>query len=140
MTVLINYKKNILKKSIVNTILFVDEKFNISNLKKNILPSEHTFISDLIKTKDIKEKIITFDISSKRKIILISIKNDFENSDLENLGAKFYDLFKNANRTEFNLDTETKTGKQKRLIQSKPVSLALVKFHFWVTTNSFAEP
>ena len=43
-------------------------------LKKYISHSEQSYISDLLKTKDIKKKIQFFDINSKRKIILISLK------------------------------------------------------------------
>ncbi len=62
MTVKITYRNEISKKNPQNLILFVDEKFNISGLKKHILSSEFTFISDLLKTKDLKKKIINFDI------------------------------------------------------------------------------
>ena len=67
MTVQINYKKNLLKKNTSNLVLFAGEKFNISSLKKHILSSEYTFISDLLKTTDLKKKIVTFDLSSKKK-------------------------------------------------------------------------
>ena len=73
MTVQINYKKSLSKKSAGNLVLFVDEKFSIFALKKHILSSEYTYVSDLIKTKKSEEKkIVIFDISSKRKIILVS--------------------------------------------------------------------
>ena len=35
----------------------------------------------------IKKKIVTFEISSKKKIILISLKKNLTDSNLENLGA-----------------------------------------------------
>ena len=61
MSVQINYKSNNIKKGAFNVVLFVDEKFNISHLKKHILNSEHSFISDLIKTKSLDKKIAIFD-------------------------------------------------------------------------------
>ena len=67
MSVHITYKNKISKKNSYNLVLFVDEKFNISNLKKQILRSDYALISDLIKTKDEKKKILAFDISSKKK-------------------------------------------------------------------------
>ena len=67
MTVQINYKNKFSKKEISNLVLFVDEKFNISTLKKHILNSEYSYILDLLKAKNKKEKIITFDINSKKK-------------------------------------------------------------------------
>ena len=69
MSVIINYKTSSVKKKLSNLILFIDEKFNISSLKKHLSNSEYSFISDLIKTKDLSKKILTFDVNSKRKII-----------------------------------------------------------------------
>ena len=87
MSVQINYKNSLSKKNISNLVLFVGENFNISSLKKHISNSGYSYISDLLKTKDLKKKILTFDISSKRKIILISFKDKLINSEAENLGA-----------------------------------------------------
>ena len=67
MSVKINYKTNSLIKSSSNLILFSDENFNISILKKHFLSKEYSFILDLLKTRDIKKKIQFFDISSKKK-------------------------------------------------------------------------
>ena len=53
MTIQINYKSNSLKKVSSNLILFVDDKFNISGLKKHISSYEFLYISDLLKTIDI---------------------------------------------------------------------------------------
>ena len=47
----------------------IDEKFNLSTLKKHIKNTDYLFISDLLKSKDLKRKIISFDVNSKRKII-----------------------------------------------------------------------
>ena len=73
MYIKINYKKNLSNNKTANIVLFSDEKFNLSSLKKHLKSSEYSFISDLLKTRDLKQKILTFDISSKKKIILVSI-------------------------------------------------------------------
>ena len=52
MTVQINYKNSGSKKNSSNLILFVDEKFNISGLKKHISDTEFSYISDLIKNSE----------------------------------------------------------------------------------------
>ena len=67
MNIKINFKKQLLNKSDANLIIFADEKFNITGLKKHISNSEYSYISDIIKKKDTKKKIVTFDISSKKK-------------------------------------------------------------------------
>ena len=116
MPIAINYKNNGLKKSSSNLILFVDEKFKTSTLKKQISKSEYSYIDDLLKTKDLKKKIVIFDISSKRKIILISLNRNLTNSDSENLGAKFYDLFKEGTQSEFILNSDSIPDKLKNFV------------------------
>ena len=77
MSVQIKYKNRASKKNKPNLVLFIDEKFNISSLKKHISGSDYNFISDLIKKRDEKKKILAFDISSKKKIILVSLKKKY---------------------------------------------------------------
>ena len=116
MSVIINYKANFIKKNMSNIILFSDEDFNISALKKHIQNADYLFISDLIKTKDKKDKILSFDLSSKRKIILVSLKKNIKHFEIENLGAKFYDLFKENKNNEYNLNSDTLPSKLNNLL------------------------
>ncbi len=116
MAIQINYKNKLVNKNTSNLILFVDEKFNISSLKKFLSSSEYLFISDLIKTKNLEQKIINFDLNSKRKIILISLNKNLNSSDAENLGAKFYDQFKDLKQNKYNLNSDTVSIKFKNLV------------------------
>ena len=90
MSVKINYLKKTNSKNSSNQIFFTDEKFNISGLKKFLNIKDFSYINDLLKTNDLKKNLLDFEISSKKKIILISIKNKANNSDIENLGAELY--------------------------------------------------
>ena len=94
MTVQINYKNTGLKSKINNLVLFVDDKFNVSGLKKFISNSEFDYITDLLKSSDLDKKILIFKINSKKSIILISIKKDLKTFEVENLGAELYELIK----------------------------------------------
>ena len=94
MTVQINYKNGGLKNIIGNLVLFVGQKFNVNPLKKHISVSEFSFVNDLLKTSDLKKNILYFDLNSKKKIILINIKDNSNSSDVENLGAELYDFIK----------------------------------------------
>ena len=94
MTVQINYKNGGLKNIIGNLVLFVGENFNIKPLKKHISDQEFSFINDLLKTGDFKKNILTFTFNSKKKIILVNIKDKSNSSDIENLGAELYDFIK----------------------------------------------
>ena len=107
MTISINYKNNYFKKDSTSLILFVDEKFNISGLKKHISNSEYSYIYDLLKNKDLKKKIYEFEINSNKKIILISLKKNTTSSEMENLGAKFYDHLKEIKKSQFVLNSDT---------------------------------
>ena len=107
MSVKIIYKNSLPKTNSSNLVLFTDENFNNSSLKKYISHSEQVYISDLLKTKDTTKKIQFFDINSKRKIILISLKKKLKSSDLENLGASFYDQFKNFKQNQYYLVSDT---------------------------------
>ena len=90
MPIKINYSVKSPKKLSANTVLFVDEKFKIDHLKKYLLDNELSYISDLLKTSDLKKKFLIFKINSKKKISLISIKKESRQSDFENLGAEFF--------------------------------------------------
>ena len=90
MTVQINYKSRSSKKVTSNLVLFVDEKFNINGIKKHISNSEFSYISDLLKTSDLKKDLLLFEINSKKTIFLVSIKKEIKTSDIESLGAKFH--------------------------------------------------
>ena len=116
MTVKINYKGISSKKNFSNLLLFVDEKHNISNIKKYITSSEYSFISDLLKSNEIKREIVKFDISSRKKIILVSLKKNLTSSDAENLGAKFYDLFKDLKENNYNVNSDTVPIKLKNFV------------------------
>ena len=59
MTININYTKKIGPKSSSNLVLFTKEKFEITGIKKYLSNSELSYISDLLKTSDLK-KLICF--------------------------------------------------------------------------------
>ena len=67
MSVKINYKNSLSKINSSNLVLFTDENFNISSLKKYISHSEQSYISDLLKTKDVKKKYSFLILIQKEK-------------------------------------------------------------------------
>ena len=74
MTIYINYKKNLSNKIAGDLVFFVYEKFNVSTLKKYLLSHEYSLLLDLIKTKVTQDKIIFYNLSSKKRIILVYLK------------------------------------------------------------------
>ncbi len=67
MSIKINYTKKTVSKSSSNLVLFVEEKFNITNLKKYLSNTELSYINDLLKTSDLKKNMLLFEINSKKK-------------------------------------------------------------------------
>jgi leucyl aminopeptidase len=103
MPIKISYNINVPKQKSLNSILFVDENFNLSGSKKIISKEEYSYISDLLKNSDLKKSILFFKINSKKTIYLISLKKNLKASDLENLGAKFFDLVKNEKLSNYSI-------------------------------------
>ena len=130
MTISINYKNGSPKKNSINLVLFLDEKLNISNIKKYISGSEYSFISDMIKIKNPKNKIVSFDISSKRKIILVSLKKNISSSDLENLGASFYDQFKDLKQNEYYVNSDSLFSQNKHYLGNFLHGIRLKSYRF----------
>jgi len=107
MTIQINYKKNGSTKAFLNLILFVDEKYNISPLKKHISNNEFLYISDLLKNSDLKKDILSFNVNSKKTIFLVSIKKDLKICEIENLGAKFHSHINYEKKKDYYVNIDT---------------------------------
>ncbi len=101
MSLNINYVQKKISSSNSNVVLFSKEKFNISNLKKYLTNNEYSYISDLLKTSDLKKNIFVYEVNSKKKIILIKIKKNLKTSEIENLGAEFYGRINYGKKEEY---------------------------------------
>ncbi len=101
MSIKINYSKKTFSKSSANLVLFSNDKFNINALKKTLSNSEFSYINDLLKTSDLKKNLFVFEVNSKKKIVLVSIKNNLKSSDIENLGAEFYGRVNYGKNSEY---------------------------------------
>jgi len=130
MSIQISYTKKTLNKSSSNVVFFVDEKFNIKNLQKHLSNSESLYINDLLKNIDLKKKIFLFEINSKKKIILISIKKNFKSFDIENLGAEFYGRINNGKDNEYFINSDTVVSKQEFFIGHFLHGLKLKSYSF----------
>ena len=86
MSIKINYSYKKSGSQSANLVLFTNESFNISNLNKYLSNSEFSYLKDLLKTSEQKKNMFVFEVNSKKKIVLISIKKDLKQFDIENLG------------------------------------------------------
>ena len=130
MTVQINYKNSGLKNIVSNLVLFVGENFDISGLKKNISNTEYSYISDLLKTSDLKKDLLFFQINSKKTIFLISIKKDLKASDIENLGAKFHGYINYDKKNDYLVNSDTINSKIENFVGYFLHGLKLKSYEF----------
>jgi leucyl aminopeptidase len=130
MSIKINYLNKFVNKSLTNLILFVDENFNINELKKNISNIEFSYISDLLKTSDLKKKILFFKVNSKKTIFLISIRKNIKISDIENLGAEFNSYINHDKKNEYFVNSDTIDNKIKNFVGYFLHGLKLKSYEF----------
>ena len=130
MTIEINYKNNNSKINQTNLVLFTDDGFNINGLKKDISKTEFSHILDLLKTSDLKKDILVFEISSKKKIFLISIKKNLKTSGIESLGAKFHDYINYEDKNDYFINTDNINIKIDNFIGYFVLGLKLKSYEF----------
>jgi leucyl aminopeptidase len=130
MSIKINYSVKPANKLFENLVIFVDENFNINGLKKIISSIEYSYISDLLKTSDLKKKILFFKINSKKTIFLMSIKKDIKISDIENLGAKFNSYINYDKKKEYFVNSDTINNKVKNFLGYFLHGLKLKSYEF----------
>ena len=116
MSIKINYLKKKKDKSPSNLILFSNDKFNLNNLKKYLLESEFSYISDLLKTSDLKKNLLVFELTSKKKVVLVSIKINIKNSDIENLGAELFARINYGKDNEYDIISDSITAKHNNFL------------------------
>jgi len=63
MSIKINYKNIISTKSTINLVLFVNENFNIKDIKKYISNSEFSYIANILKKIYLKKDTHIFEIN-----------------------------------------------------------------------------
>ncbi|MDA9650942.1 leucyl aminopeptidase [Candidatus Pelagibacter sp.] len=130
MTVQINYIKSGSKNTSSTVVFFVDKKFNINALKKYISKSEYSYILDLLKTSDLKKDLLFFEINSKKKVFLVSIKEDLKISDIESLGAKFHGYLNYNKKNDYCVNSYTINSKIDNFIGHFLHGLKLKSYEF----------
>ena len=130
MSIQINFKRGSLNKSSNNLILFVDEKFNTIQIRRYISSHEYSYINDLLKTSDLTKKLLVFELNSKRKIVLVSIKKKTKLSDIESLGAELYSRINHGKNTSYKLNSDSLSDEQKILVGYFLHGLKLKSYEF----------
>ena len=130
MSIKISYKSDSLKKSSNNLILFVDEKFNTTQIRSFLSSYENSYINDLLKTSDLKKKLLAFELNSKRKIILVSLKKKIKFSDIESLGAELFSSINYGKNSSYILNSDSVPAKQENLVGYLLHGLKLKSYEF----------
>jgi len=130
MSIQINYNSSSSKKTSNNVILFADEKFNIDPLRKYISTSEFSYIKELLKTSDLSKNLLVFELNSRRKIIIISIKKDLKNFEIESLGAELYGRINYGKNSDYFLNSDTALSKYENFIGYLLHGLKLKSYEF----------
>ena len=129
MSIKLNYSKQTSNKS-SNLVLFCDEKYNINSLKKYLSNKEFSYIYDLLKTADLKKNLFVFEVSSKKKIVLVSIKKNLKNSNIENLGAELYKKINHGKNSEYFVISDSVVGNNDNLLGHFLHGLKLKSYEF----------
>ena len=116
MSIKINYKSDFPKNNSGNLVYFVDEKYTLSSLKKSLIKSDYKFIEGILASQNLSKKILSFDLSSKKRIFLISLKKNINTSEIENLGAKFFIYVKDFKQRDFHINSKVIPTNIKNLI------------------------
>tara|TARA_B100000700_G_scaffold309198_1_gene387874 strand:- start:147 stop:1604 length:1458 start_codon:yes stop_codon:yes gene_type:complete len=130
MSIKINYLNKSSSQPTANLVLFSDEKFNLKGLKKYLLNSEFSYIEDLLKTSDLKKKLLVFELTSKKKIVLISIKKDLKISDVENLGAELFERINYGKNSEYFIISDSIISKHNNFLGHFLHGLKLKSYEF----------
>ena len=130
MSVKINYTKQTTSKSSTNIVLFSDEKFKLNGVKKYLSNNEFSYVSELLKTSDLKKNLFVFEVNSKKKIILLSIKNKTKTSDFENLGGEFYKRINHGKNAEYCIISDSVDNKFKNFLGHFLHGLKLKSYEF----------
>ncbi len=130
MSIKISFKKSTQIKNSTNLVLFVDEKFSLRQIKKYISGQELSYISDLLKTSDLSKKLLVFELTSKKKIVLVSIKKNIKNFEVENLGAELYGRINFGKNPEYFIYSENIINDHKNFIGYFLHGLKLKSYQF----------
>ena len=130
MSIKISYLNKSSSKSLANLVLFTDEKFSLKPLRKYLLNSEFSYIEDLLKTSDLKKKLLVFELNSKKKIVLISLKKDLKISDVENIGAELFGRINYGKNSEYFIISDSIISKHNNFLGHFLHGLKLKSYEF----------
>ena len=130
MTVQVIYKNkvNLTNKGVY--AIFVDENFNFFRKNKLVSSSYIKFIKKALNMKPKKKKILSFDLSSEKTLVLVSVKKKSSINDFENLGSSFYDFVKSNSLKSLSILSESLNDNTNNLFNHFLHGLKLKSYEF----------
>ena len=86
---------------------FTNEKSEITHLKKYFNSSNYKNLTVLLKNKNKKKGLLSFDLNQNQKIILISLKKNQKSNETEKLGAKLTDFLNSEGAEVIHIVSDT---------------------------------
>ena len=83
-----------------------------------------------MKSCDLTKNLFVFELSSKKKIVLVSVKKNIKISDIENLGAEFYGRINYGKNSEYFINSDSIAVNQKYFINHFLHGLKLKSYEF----------
>ena len=130
MSIKISYHKKSTKNISSNIVLFSDEKFKVNSLKNYLSNMEISYINELLKSNDLKKNLLVFEVSSKKKVILISIKKNLRATEIENLGAEFYGCINHGKNSDYFIVSDSVISKENNFLGYFLHGLKLKSYEF----------
>ena len=87
------------------------KNLTLMDCKSILTKSEFSYIKDILKKNDLKKNLLTFELNSKEKIVLVSIKNNLKTLILKNLGAELFVRINNVKKNEYIINSDSISSK-----------------------------
>jgi len=86
---------------------FTNERSEITHLKKYLSSTDHKNLNVLLKNKNKKKGLLSFDLNPNQKIILVSLKKNQKPNETEKNGAKLIDFLINEGAEAIHVVSDT---------------------------------
>ena len=127
MNIKVNFNLKLNNKTSTNLVIFFRDRFKFGNLNSFLNIKEIENLNEILKKKDHKKNIISFNINGKKTIILVNIK---KNIYIENLGADLFNHIKENSIYQLNLLFETAANINQHSICAFVHGLKLKSYEF----------
>ena len=131
MSVQVVYKSNVKSSNSAIVAIFADEKLNINLKDNNLSKADIIYMNKILKNKkNKKDKIFTINVSDKKTAIIVSLKNNINVIETENLGGEFFSFLKKNNYSKVSIYKDSFNKKNNNLFDNFIHGLTLKSYSF----------